>query len=409
MMDAHHAAVIDIRWRKHNINDNDGVNNHQPSITVQMVDTNDFPADPIVQQRVEAHEAILKELDKAKLFKIRDWVKDSTNHKYNHNHHDTNKTEEVTFSTQNNRLEPSTGTTALCSMLRMGLRCEVTLLNAGCVRADHDYSNQEYFTWSDMKTELPYETRMMTAYVPGRVIQETIRYSRRYAKDGIANGGYLHASRTTVCTPDGTIQSILGEKFDPNREYLTAFPYGLLQGMDDPKPFLEWAATKQPDELPSSHSAVPAKVVLVEFFSALLWLRFGSFEEMAQGDERICKEDVRDRMRHLYGNHHEVADLMADSVFAIADKDGDGSISAVEQMITRFVAADMLHHVVTEKELEAMQNAAAQVLGKDPSHEEVDHIVKQIKDALDLKGNGSIQREEIIHALGEVAGRDLLQ
>ena len=78
-------------------------------------------------------------------------------------------------------------------------------------------------------------------------------------------------------------------------------------------------------------------------------------------------------------------------------------------MITRFVAADMLHHVVTEKELEAMQNAAAQVLGKDPSHEEVDHIVKQIKDALDLKGNGSIQREEIIHALGEVAGRDLLQ
>ena len=386
-MDAHHVAVIDIWWPLGTL--------EQPTIRVQMVDSNDFPVDPVLQTRVDAHESVLQELDRAKLFPIREWA--------NHGEDDC-----PVFSTQNNRLQASSGTTALCSMLRMGLRCQVALVNAGCVRGNHDYSNREFFTWSDMKTELPYATRMSVCKIPGRVLQDTLRYSRRFAPDKIAKGGYIHTSKTTVCAEDGTILSIMGEDFDPHKEYWTAFPQGFLKGMDDQKPFLEWAASAT--NLPSSHSAVPAKVVLVELFSALLWLRFGSFENVSQGDAAICQQDVRDRMRQLYGDHNnEVADLMADSVFAIADKNGDGSISAIEQMITHFVAADMLDHVVTEKEMDVMKNAATQVLGKYPSNEELETMVTQIRAALDLKGNGSIQRDEIIKALGQVAGKDLLQ
>ena len=151
-------------------------------------------------------------------------------------------------------------------------------------------------------------------------------------------------------------------------------------------------------------------MVLVELLSALFWLRFGTFEEVAQGDGVISKEDVRDRMRHVYGGNHEIADLMADSVFAIADKDGDGSVSAMEQMITHFVACDMLDHVVTENEMEVLKKVASQVLGigNDPSNQEFEKLVEQIKTTLDLRGTGSIQREEILQALGQVAGKDLL-
>lgn len=392
-MDAIQAAVIDIRWE----NEEDSI---LPSIEVQMLNTKDFAADPSVKERVDTHESILKELDKAKLFAIKDWVR--------RNHNQNSEEELPIFTTKDNRLGPSTGTSALCSMLRMGLRCHVALMNAGCVRAGKDYDPDSYFTWSDMKAELPYPTNMCVGLIPGRVLQETIQFSRRFAKDKVAKGGFIHASRTTVCTDEGEIQTIMGKKFDPDKEYLTAFPHGFLAGIDNQEPLLDWAATKKPEELPSVESAIPAKLILVELLSALLWMRFGTFEEVAGGDGVICKHDVRDRMRQLYGGNHEVADLMADSVFAIADKDGNGTISAVEQIIVHFVAADMLDHIPTDSELKVMKKVAFQVLGKDPSHHEMEQLVDQIKKALDLRGTGSIQREEIIHALGEVAGKDFL-
>jgi len=190
---------------------------------------------------------------------------------------------------------------------------------------------------------------------------------------------------------------------------LTAFPRNFLAGIDNHKPLLDWATTKKQEELPSDHSATPAKLILVEIFSALFWLRFGSFEELSRGDGVISKDDVRHRMRQLYGGNHGVADLMADSVFKIADKDGDGSVSVTEQMIIRFVASDMLDHVVTESEIEVMKEIASQVLGKDPSHQEIDKMVKETTTSLDLQGNGAIQRDEIMQALGQVIGKDLLQ
>lgn len=387
-MDAHQAAVIDIRWED---------DMQLPSIQVQMIPTKEFPADPVVKDRVNSHESILRELDKAKLFMIKDWLDRDNSKNFR------------AFSTKDNRLGPSTGTTALCSMLRMGLRCQVVLLNAGSVRAGKEYDSDGFFTWSDMKAELPYPTEMSVCLLPGKVLLDTIQFSRRFAKDKIAKGGYIHTSGTTMFNEEGEIKSILGKEFDPNQNYLTAFPHQFLSGIDNHQPLLDWAATKRPEDLPSSHSAIPAKLILVEFFSALFWLRLGSFEEVSRGGGVITKDDVRHRMKQLYGGNQDVAELMVDSVFKIADKDGDGSISLVEQMITRFVASDMLDHVVTESEIEVMKKVVSQVLDKDLSHEEIDKTVNEIKASLDLQGTGSVQRDEIMQALGQVAGKDLLK
>mmetsp|Transcript_16377 Transcript_16377/g.24999 ORF Transcript_16377/g.24999 Transcript_16377/m.24999 type:complete len:187 (-) Transcript_16377:490-1050(-) len=153
-MDAHQAAVIDVQFEK---------NCQKPSIQVQMLKTNDFPADPAVKERVAGHESILRELDEAKLFTIKDWIEK-----------DDDK-EIPVFSTKDNRLGPSTGTTALCSMLRMGMRCEVALINAGSVRAGKVYDPDDFFTWSDMKAEIPFPTEMSVCSVPGKILQETIQ------------------------------------------------------------------------------------------------------------------------------------------------------------------------------------------------------------------------------------------
>ena len=55
-------------------------------------------------------------------------------------------------------------------------------------------------------------------------------------------------------------------------------------------------------------------------------------------------------------------------------------------------------------------NVAAQVLGRrDPSNQEVENLVRQIRTSLDLRGTGSVQLEDILKALGRVTGKDLLQ
>ena len=293
-------------------------------------------------------------------------------------------------------------------MLRMGLRCQVCLLNAGCVRGGKDYSENDFFRWSDLKAEMPFGTHMSVCKIPGRVIQDTIRNSRQWGLKGIAKGGYIHASRNCVMSDDGTIESIQGQPFDPDREYLTAFPHCFLTGIDNHVPMLEWAKTKNHDDLPSEHAAVPAKFVLVEFFSALLWLRMGNFDEIAGEDGVITKDDIRARMKELYGGNTEISDLMVENVFGVADIDNSGTISMLEQMIVHFAATDMLDHVMTEEELAVMAQVAKEVLGGNPSKEEVDTMVQQIQKALDVDGSGVFEREELLKALGGVSGKDFL-
>ena len=314
------------------------------------------------------------------------------------------------FSTKDNRLKPSTGTTALCSMVRMGLRCDIAILNAGCVRADKVYSNDHNFTWSDLKSEMPFETKMVVLQMPGNIIQDTIQYSRRYAiSEGIATGGYLHTSRTTICSEDGTIESIMGEPFDPNRLYLTAIPYCLLEGIDNHKPLLDWAKRTPKKQLPNSHVGVPVKYIIVQVFSTLLWLHLGEFADIdASKSGDISRDELEDRLEEVFGSK-AMASLMVDNIFSVADMDQSGTISVLEQMMIHFAAKDMLHHVATHEELEVMTEVAKQVMADDEDNV-VNHneLAQQLKDALDIKGNGKIQRDEILQVLGQVQRKDLL-
>lgn len=55
-----------------------------------------------------------------------------------------------------------------------------------------------------------------------------------------------------------------------------------------------------------------------------------------------------------------------------------------------------------------MKGVAAKVLGKEPSHDAVKQMVEKIRDAMDLKGDGKISRDEAMVALGELADAELL-
>ena len=452
-MDATHAAIIDIRWNDNNNNNNN--RNAPPTVEAEIIPTRDFGPDPDLQQRIQGHQQILRELEGARLFRIPDWIPQSSSSRSRNDDPGKDEQQQAAvgcFSTLNNRLGPSTGTTALCTMLRMGMRAQCAMINAGAVRGNQVYydsdnnhdknnnNNQEYFTWSDLKAEVPFPTGMTACYIPGRVLEATIAYSRRKSRQSPpeASGGYLHTCRNLQFNDEtGRIESIggggNGKSFDPNQEYLTALPAQFFAGMDNHKPLLDWAAEQQQQQQQkqqqqvggasatgdegrasslfssSEESAIPAKMVLVQVFSALLWLQLGSFADIDRDRDGVLRlDEVKARVLELYG-HESVADLVVQSIFAVADMNGSGFIEPLEMMIVQFAATDCIDHVCSAEELHTMKEVAARVLGAHPSHEDVQRMVERIRGTIDLEGDGKIHRAEVMKALGHLKREDLLK
>jgi 2',3'-cyclic-nucleotide 2'-phosphodiesterase (5'-nucleotidase family)/Ca2+-binding EF-hand superfamily protein len=392
-MDAQNAAVIDIRWED---------SKTEPSINVDLLKTTDFPPDPDILESVRSHQQILRELEQAKLFRIQDWLHCGGSHKAVANDR------KLVFSTCNNRLRPSTGTTALCTMLRMGMRCQCGLINAGSIRANKEYSDSDYFTWSDLKAEMPFDTSMTATYIPGRVLETTIAHSRAGSRQDppISAGGYIHGC-SNIEFDDETqkIITIRGQPFDPDELYLTALPLHFFRGIDNHKPLLDWA--KVNCEVHDDESAIPAKQVLVEVFSALLWLQLGSFEKIDRNKDGVLhKDEVHERVKHVFGMD-SVADLVVDSIFSVADMSNDGTITPLEMMVTQYVATDMIDHVCSKEELKVLKDVALEVLGDFPSEDQVHRMVELVRDIIDLAGDGKIHRDEVMKALGRLKKKEL--
>lgn len=147
--DAQSTGIIDIAW-----NIVDGVIAEKPIIEARLVDTRSYEPDPDVAKRICAHLNILEELNQAKLFRFGDWI--------------SMEEEGATFVTEKNRVGPTNGTTVLTSILRMGMRAQCCIVNAGTVRGNKIYNpkNHEWFTWSDLKSEIPFPTEMVSERRP---------------------------------------------------------------------------------------------------------------------------------------------------------------------------------------------------------------------------------------------------
>jgi hypothetical protein len=133
-----------------------------------------FEPDPGVARRVEGHERVLKELEKAHLFKIDSW-----------------RTGGKSFSTTaRNRVRPTNGSQIITKAVWRGMRAYCAIMNAGNIRRNKDYSDATWFSWSDLKEE---NGEVMAVDIPGRVLIEVIAYSRRGAiqDSPVESGGYF--------------------------------------------------------------------------------------------------------------------------------------------------------------------------------------------------------------------------
>jgi 2',3'-cyclic-nucleotide 2'-phosphodiesterase (5'-nucleotidase family) len=387
-MDGDRTAIIDIKWKS--------PKDKKPEVTVDMVTTQSYPPDRNILKVVQGHKRVLNELEAAKIFKLSNWLKG----------------DDKVFSTKNNRLGPSTGSMALCSMFRMGMRVECCVCNSGAIRAGKVYPEEhEWFTWSDLKAEVPFSTELTAVRLPGRVIEETIRYSRRLAVQDPpqSSGGYLqHCDNIEMDEITCEIKKMDGKPFDPDRKYLLALPIDALKGIDDQVPLLEWAASDGAEGCCSSNDeGRPAKIVMVEMFSAMMWLDMGSFYEIDENNDGVLtREEVRERAVKVFGV--AVADLVVDNIFAVADINKKGHITPVDMMVIEYAAHDMIDHIGTTEEMGAMQEIAADCLGLRASSAAVKELIEEMRDVLDADDSGHIDRVEAMKAAGEVHRQSLL-
>ena len=425
-MDAKHTGIIDFVWGDAQDRKSSSM---QPSITVDLVPTKSYPPNPEIQKCVDGHLQIISELERAKLFPILNWA----NHPIS-----TSPNEEsapVVFSTRNNRLKPSIGTTVLTSMIRMGMQATVGLMNAGSIRGNATYDASAFFTWSNLKSEIPFPTNMVCVHLPGNVIEDTIKYSRQPSRQNppIPSGGYIHTCNNIFYDDQSQcIESIDGHPLHPTQLYLTALPLQCLNGIDNLEPLLEWVEnTASSSDLtiihhPESSSVIPAKLVLVEFLSAILWLQLlgddGSFHDLdTNGDGVLSRDEIRQSVSKLY-NDPGVADLIVDNVMSIADIHGTGKVSPMDMIIVHLVATDLLsphgHYHTTRKGStdddlcdkdgddhcalkETIQKTAAKVMGKDEEDEAVATMVDRILQEhylLHHDGDGNSKINEIENA-----------
>lgn len=206
---------------------------------------------------------------------------------------------------------------------------------------------------------------MVACYMRGRVLEATIRHSRQGARQTppVSTGGYLHTCNNNQYNDEKQcIETIRKAPFNPDESYLTALPMHFFSGIDNHELLLEWAGESGVHL--TLDSEIPAKMVLVEICSAMVWMHLGSFENVdSEHDGVLTRDEVKARGAKMYGT--EVADLVVDNIIAVADMNGDGTMTPLEMMVVQLVATDIIDHVRTKDELKAMKYVAAKVFGKD--------------------------------------------
>lgn len=380
-LDGHAVAIIDVAWK-------DETSQDAPDVTVQMLKAADFEKDPAVLSRVEKHHLALKQLEETHLFNVKTCTK-------------------KVFSTKNNRLGPSVGSSALATAAKNGLGADCCIIHAGAIRAGQEYTDDEWFSYADLKTEMPHSCEMAVVRLMGSILKDTMLFSRKesFRSPPVSSGGFLHGDNQLIMTKDNLgIKSIDGEPFDPERVYNVALPICLMQGVDNLVPLLNWV--KETGKKWSVEAGVPAKEVIVEAYSAMFWYNFASFSEMDKDHDGVLTQD--EVKAHLLTKFDgEVADLLLSNVMSVADSNGDDTISLMEMMGAILIAEDMAEDLslMDEEDLDrTLTGLAADVLGV--GSPEAKKMAAELRTKLDTDGDGQISNSEALAMFGDLERKE---
>jgi hypothetical protein len=306
--DATYAAIIDITWPT------SSVPGDRPHIRAELLDTSVFAAAENVEERVRHHMRVVEAMEKARLARIPPGIR---------------------MKSIGMRREPTTVGVFVATAIRNGVRaagnsCDGAMIDAGAIRANKEYPpDLEYFTYGDLKKEIPFDTEIAVIPLSGKVVKAAVEYSR--AKSFLSppqeTGGYLQVDEDMEWDSHGNVLLKIGGKpLEPEKMYNIAVVLLSLHGMNKNQPLIDWSE-EHADLVPPTDSARPAKNLIIDFYCKEIWrglqalMSFDEIDEDASGE--LTAEEVRSVACRILGQ--DVPDIMVRSGKEGTGRRGSGS------------------------------------------------------------------------------------
>jgi len=234
------------------------------------------------------------------------------------------------FTSAGTRFQQTSVGAALTAACKEVLQVDVALINGGSIKGNRAYPRGE-LSYLDLKSELPFPTKMVVMHMPGSVLQASLSHSRA-GDPALERRGYLQVDAGVhVDETDGaghTILSVDGKPFDPAADYVVALPRNLLKGIFNITPLVEFAE-QRPHGLGSEDDYVPALNLVLMHKSNQIWRSLGSFEQLdLDQDGVLSREEITIGLRARLGI--EPSSVMIDNVIRAIDSDASDSISRAE-------------------------------------------------------------------------------
>jgi len=304
--DAVFAAVVDVTWP------NSETSGGQPTITVEKIKCSDFHASHKIQALVKKHMHIVEVIEMARLVSI-----------------------EPGMTSVGMRREPTSMGILLTTAVRDGLQVDGVMMDAGAIRGNRTYpEDQTFFTYGDLKKEIPFDTEVAVVPLTGEVVQAAIAWSRRLSLQDppLETGGYLQTDDgITWDRETNTVTHIGKEPIDLARTYRMGVVYLSLNGMNRNQPLIDWS-NANPDLVPPMEVPRPAKNIIIEHYARGTWSqlsKLATFDDLdVNQDGMLTAEEVKVGASRILGQ--EVPDMVVEDLMKAVDTDNSGTVSKEE-------------------------------------------------------------------------------
>mmetsp|Transcript_79871 Transcript_79871/g.126033 ORF Transcript_79871/g.126033 Transcript_79871/m.126033 type:complete len:375 (+) Transcript_79871:256-1380(+) len=254
---------------------------------------------------------------------------------------------------------------SMATLLANGLRdiggaggADGALMNAGSIRGKKTYSDGK-IRFSDLASEVPFPSTVITAVIPGSVLSEAVAASRapwhgaETPRAGAAAGSTSHAlhfddgMKSDPITEE--LVEVAGKPLDPDFLYSIVIDNFL---MHNDKVLMEYTKA-HPENIPSEESGRPALPMLVEYFCNKIWAsicdvdgdgvvqveEIDEFFDLADtdGNGELDVDEIMVAMSLRLGDL-DVTRVLAQQCVSLADEDGNGKVSKEE--LRKFMMAE---------------------------------------------------------------------